>query len=654
MPFIRLAFVNMKKNIRTFLPYFLACSLAIAVFFVLHAVSVQPELPDLSGGKSLTTILTLTVYIAALFSLVFIFYTNSFLIKQRKKELGLYSVLGMEKKHIMLIVFWETLFTAIGSLVLGIITGIVFSKLIFLLLINLLDIALLTTFAISASSVCLTILLFFGIFLTVFILNMIRVHLSNPIDLLKGGQVGEKEPKTKLLMAIVGVLSLAAGYIIALTVDKPLDAIPLFFLAACLVIFGTYATFTAGSIAFLKLLRKNKRYYYKANHFISVSGIMYRMKQNSIGLANICILSTAALICFSSVTALYVGSVDNIQKQFPYDCRIVSGNASPERVAVIDQAITDLSSQNSVTVKEKLSFRTYEISFRQDKSVFTREGEKSIMCFFVPLDDYNRLCETNKTLSENEILIFSTSGIYPYDTLTVDGFGIDPFQVKETLTDWIVKISTSDAAFNDSYYIVVDSVNTALSIANKIDPLLELKYLTNRTYVNFAGDESKVADTCLALYDTISSDNEETFVFAEGSASAYRLFMAVCGGMLFCGIFLGLLFLVSTFLIMYYKQISEGLEDVERFHVMRKVGLGDREIKSVIRNQMKTMFFIPLLASAVHVLFSFRAVTKILSLLALSNIPLFAICTIAAILIYAILYIVVYTLTSRSYYRLVR
>lgn len=642
------------------MPYLLACTFTVAVFFILQSVSIQPELADMAGGRSLKLLLSATVYIAAFFSVIFIFYTNSFLMKQRKKEFGLYNILGMEKRHIMKVMLFETLYTAVISILLGMLIGIVFSKLVYLLLLKILSLKIEIAFHISLSTVLVTLVLFAGIFLLNLLNNARHIRISSPVELLKSGQVGEKEPKTKVGLTVIGVLALVVGYFLALKIEEPLKAVPLFVVAVILVMIGTYALFASGSITLLKALRKNKRYYYKPNHFISVSGMIYRMKQNAAGLANICILSTAVLVILSSVGSLYIGMSDNIRRAYPYSLTITSLNCSDAKETEINRAIAETASQYGVSANEKLEFRTFYVSFTKEQSSFIRgNGNRlpnDVMCYFVPLEDYNRLNGTNETLAKDQVLIYTTGKAYQYPKLSVDDRAFnytENFEVKEALKNWPVQTSSVESVYYDSYFIVVNSTDTILEMARAMEPDLNTEHLAVRMEVNFSGERKAVGEVCSSLIDKLSVNDELNGVFVNSADNSKQMFISVCSGILFCGIFLGLLFIMATVLIMYYKQISEGFDDAERYHIMKQVGLSNEEVKKSIRSQILIVFFLPLIAAAIHMAFSFKALTRIMALVGLTNTLLFALCTIGMILIFGVFYTIVYILTSRSYYRIV-
>ncbi|WP_406542331.1 FtsX-like permease family protein [Clostridium ljungdahlii] len=352
----RLAVINIKKNSKTYFPFILTCICTIMMFYIMHAISINKGLDGASGSESLKTLLFLGTIVIGIFSAIFLFYTNSFLIKRRKKEIGLYNVLGLEKKHIAKILFFECIFTSVISLTAGLIGGIILNKLMFLLLIKMLNFKVSFGFSISVPSIIKTLIVFCSIFFVTLLSNLFQIKILKPIELLKGSEQGEKEPKTKWIMTIIGLAALCGGYGIALNVKSPLAALNLFFGAVILVMIGTYALFTAGSIAVLKFLRKQKNFYYKTGHFISVSGMMYRMKQNAVGLANICILSTAVLVMLSTTISLYAGMEDILKLRYPRDIVVTAKETNKSQIQKLDETLNSELKNGKIDMKGKLYY----------------------------------------------------------------------------------------------------------------------------------------------------------------------------------------------------------------------------------------------------------------------------------------------------------
>ncbi|HAR85811.1 MAG TPA: cell division protein FtsX [Clostridium sp.] len=652
----KLAINNIKKNGKTYFPYILTCISTIAMFYIMNFISVNDGLDTMYGGRELKTILNLGNYVIGFFSVVFLFYTNSFLIKRRKKELGLYNILGMEKKHIAKLLFWETLFVAIISMILGLLSGIAVSKLIFLVLLKILNFKVTMGFVISTNSIIKTVILFGSIFLLTLINNMRQIHLAKPVELLKGGQIGEKEPKTKWILTLIGILSLGAGYYIALTTEAPLAALNMFFLAAILVMIGTWSLFTAGSIALLKMLRKNKKFYYKTNHFINVSGMIYRMKQNAVGLANICILSTTVLVMLSTTVSLYIGIEDVLRTRFPRDISINVKNVSKEKTEMINNLIKEQADKDNITLKNIVKYRSSSLPMIQDKNYFTDNGNDfdasnaSNLGFleFIPLSEYNDLESKSITLNENEVLLFTNRGEIVEDSINILG---NEFKIKERINTMTVDGIASSVAANGYFIIVPDekTIEKIYSSSTQADMKIEdLSYY-------FAFDTDDNAEKEIDLTNEINSKIKQLSLDArcEGLEESRESAFSLYGGLFFLGIFLGALFIMATVLIIYYKQISEGYDDKERFEIMQKVGMSKEEIKKSIGNQVLMVFFLPLVTAIIHIAFAFKVIVKLFEVLAFTNVTLFVICTAGTISVFAIFYAIVYFLTSRVYYKIV-
>lgn len=652
--YAKLALINIKKNGKTYFPYMLTCIGTSVMYYILHFISVNEGLDQMSGGTSLKSLLSLGTYVIAIFSVIFLFYTNSFLIKRRKKEFGLYNILGMEKKHIAYMMVWETFFVSFVSLAGGLVTSILASKLMFLLLLNLLQFNIPFGYFISLDSMIATVILFAIIFMLTLLNNLRQIHLAKPIELIKGGQTGEKEPKTKWILSVVGTLSLAGGYYIALTTESPLDAVNLFFLAVVLVMIGTYALFIAGTVALLKMLRKNKNFYYKTKHFISVSGMIYRMKQNAAGLASICILSTAVLVMLSTTVALYIGMEDLLRTRFPKDISITAQNVSEEVSKKIDTIVLEEAENHNIKVKDTVQYRYMAYTTIQDGHVFSSgrlgsiSSEKIAILNVMPLSEYNKLENQSVHLAENEVLLFTYRGEINQNTIDISG---NSFKVKDRL-DHLTIDGLASALLANTYCIVVPDLQTIEKINSTINEnpnrMVDLSY-------NYAFDAEGKAEDEIALTNVIQSELKKLSVdgMVEGSEESKESFYSLYGGLFFLGIFLGALFIMATVLIIYYKQISEGFDDKHRFEIMQKVGLSKAEVKKAIRSQVLMVFFLPLVTAVIHIAFAFTVITKLLALLNLTNVTLFALTTGGTILVFAIFYAIVYSLTAREYYKIV-
>lgn len=649
----KLAATNIKKNGKTYFPYILTCISSIAMFYIMHFISVNDGLDVMSGGDSLKIILKLGTYVIGLFSIIFLFYTNSFLIKRRKKELGLYNILGMEKRHIAKVLFWEIFFVTLISMVLGLLLGIGVSKLIFLVLLKILHFKVPMGFFISTKSLIITAALFGFIFVLTLLNNLRQIYLAKPVELLKGGQVGEKEPRTRWVLTLIGLTSLGSGYYIAVTTEAPLAALNRFFLAVILVMIGTWALFTAGSIALLKMLRKNKKFYYKTNHFINVSGMIYRMKQNAIGLANICILSTTVLVMISTTVSLYIGMEDVLRTRYPRDISISAENVSKEQAEELNSMIKEQAEKNGTAMEDIVKYRSFSLAMIQDKNYFTDDSndlDANNLCFLelIPLSEYNDLENKSITLNENEVLLFTYRGGIAEDSLNILD---NEFKIKERINNMTVD-GIASAIVANGYFVVVPDEKTIEEVydsSTRADgDMGELSYY-------FAFDTDDNAEKEITLTNEINNKIQELSVngSCEGVEESRESFFSLYGGLFFLGIFLGVLFIMATVLIIYYKQISEGYDDKERFEIMKKVGMSKEEIKKSISSQVLMVFFMPLLTAIIHIAFAFKVIVKLLAVLNLTNVTLFAFCTAGTIFVFAIFYAIVYVLTSKVYYKIV-
>lgn len=648
--YIRLALNNIKKNSKAYIPYMLTCIGTIIMFYNMVYLVVVKDMGYVGGSGSLRQMLFLGAIIIGIFSLIFLFYTNSFLIKQRKKEFGLFNILGMEKRHIAKVMLFETLLIAAISLIAGLLGGILLSKLMGLLLLRILNFHVVFGFEIPLIAIVASLALFGGIFLLNLIFNIFQVHLSKPIELLKGSNVGEREPKTKWFSAAFGILSLSIGYYLALTPDNAIAAMNVFFVAVMFVMMGTHSLFKAGSVALLKSLRNNKNYYYKTNNFISTSGMIYRMKQNAAGLANICILSTAVIITLSTTVSLYVGIEDVLRTRYPRNI-IVTSEASDEMAERIDRIIEE--QQVGYSVENKIKYRTMGFLTIQDGSSFIKANDVNFsssniaMLEVVTVDDYNRMENKSVSLGEGEALIYTLRGDIPEDKIILNNFQL---VIKERLSSFVNEGEIA-ALLTKSYYVVVDDFSTIQKIYTSLEGNMEIPELSYFYGFDVIGDANTQIEIEKSLQNAFI--NEEISVGVESAEANRAEFYSLYGGLFFLGLFIGLLFIMATVLIIYYKQIAEGFDDKSRFEIMQKVGLSHKEIKESIRSQVLTVFFLPLVTAIIHIAFAFRVITQMLAVFNLTNISLFAICIAITILVFVVFYIIIYSLTAKTYYKIV-
>ena len=667
----RLAWQNIKGDRRFFAPYFLALLGNVAAFYIMTALAVDPGMSQLHGAMYVQSFCFMGMFIAAVFSAVFLLYVNGFLMKQRKKALGLYNILGMGKSHIAAVLFFETLFVGGAGIVCGLLTGLLFHKLVTLALYKLLRFAVPFGFAISWDAMARTAVLF-GVLIGLTLLsNLNKVRVSKPIELLYGGQVGEREPRTKWFMTLLGVLTLGAGYYIALRTTNGMEAIAFYFVAVFLVIIGTYCLFTAVSIFVLKALRANKRFYYKTSHFIGVSGMLYRMKQNAVGLANICILSTMVMVMVSGTLSLYLGTQDIVNRQAPSDLTVLvrydPDEAEPFDPAAMLRFQEGFIQDQGYSVSEDLIYSSFTFTVgRLPDGSYTTENDLVTLGTAITTiqvltqDAYAAATGVSLGLEAGEVAFGGEEDVLTIHWGTLEGagsFGRSDLTVAQHLEESL----SADAAVSDTSTLVVADTAALMELYEKqkeaygedsswmewqasfsVDATDEELRAVQQAYNQYVRDDAVFAGTgkWWSCGWTLRCDVE---------ADAYGL----AGGFLFLGIFLGTIFLMATVLIIYYKQISEGYEDKARFEIMQKVGLSREEVRASIRSQVLMVFFLPIAVAAIHILFDFNMVEKLLTLFQVYNTTLTALCTLGTVLVFFLVYGAVYLLTARTYYKIV-
>ena len=656
--FAKVARSNLKKNAKMYIPYLLTCCLSIAMYYVIDSLSINPGIQQMYGGAQMQPLLVLGTFVVALFVMIFLFYTNSFLVKRRKKEFGVFNILGMEKRHIIDVIAFETFYTALLTLISGILAGILFERIIFGCFSLLSQSSITMFFYVSSSSILHTIILFLIIYVLILFNSTRQIHLANPIELLHGSSYGEREPKSKWLLALIGLLCMGSGYGIAVTVKNPLSAFLYFFLAVVLVIAGTYLLFTAGSIVLLKLLKKNKRFYYQTTHFINVSTMIYRMKQNAVGLANICILSTMVLVMLSTTIALYVGMGDAVESRYPRELNITTQNITglqrKELQEIIGQEVEDLGLQQLKTLDYSyLSFGALEEGehYLTDLSSSDMANmDKLVNLFFISLDDYNQNSGEQKELSSDEVLLYCNQGTCQNET--IDLFD-QRFHVVQQLDEFVGNTSMSSLAAKSYFIVVKDS-----SIIDELYAAQKEQYKEQASeHQHFmAFDTDGTSSQNLLLYERLSDWIRETegVSYVESRTASYDDFFSLYAGFLFIGIFLSVLFIMAAILILYYKQISEGYEDQNRFSIMQKVGLDHHEVRHVIHSQVLMVFFLPILVAGIHIAFAFPLIRQLLQLLYLANTSLYIVTTLICFIGFALIYCMVYMMTSKVYYGIVK
>jgi putative ABC transport system permease protein len=652
----KLAAGNMKKNARTYVPYMLTCIITVAMYYIVKSLSQNPGVKEMIGGGYLSELMFIGSHVVALFAVIFLFYTNSFLVKRRKKEFGVFNILGMEKRHLAWVLGWETAYLALGSLVLGLLLGIIMDKAMYLLVGKIIGGGVPLGFFVSARVIGQTVQIFAVIFLLICINAIRQVHVADPIALLQAGNAGEKEPSTRWLLALAGLVSVGGGYYIAVTVSDPVASLLLFFVAVVLVIIGTYLLFTAGSIALLKILRKNRKYYYRTRHFVSVSGMIYRMKQNAVGLANICVLSTMVLVMVSTTTSLMIGMEDVVRERYPADIMVYFKGDAPQGNQAYIEAIRALQRERGLAVKNEMAYlylglsASNEYKYEESHEIgVTSALDYMDELFLITLDDYNAVMKERKTLEEGEVMVYSNRTSYDLPVFRLLG---REYRVAEKL-DSFVGNGQYSANMSNTVYIVVPDREALLEIYDAQRELLGENARGIRQVYGFDMDADEEEQN--AFYNDLLDCMAQNGISAvtEARAEARSSFISLYGGLFFIGVFLGVLFVMATVLIIYYKQISEGYDDRERFSIMQKVGMSRDEVKSAIHSQVVTVFFLPLIVAGIHVTAAFPLISKLLVLMQLTNTKLFIACTGACFLVFAVMYVFVYNLTARTYYRIV-
>lgn len=614
--FSRLAKQNIRNNKSTYIPYIITCIFCIAMIYMMEFLRDCPTLDQAVRQADEVRMIVFTGEIVVeIFCIIFLIYSNSFLMKRRQKEIGLYNILGLERNHIGIVMFLETIITSIGSLAGGIAAGIIGSKLALLLLLKLLHIPSVLGFYISVKGIFTCLFMFGIVFLMILFLNLAKIHLSRPVELLRGNNTGEKEPAAKWLMALIGFICLGAGYYLAVTTESPIKAITIFLLAVILVMAGTYLLFTAGSIVILKFLRRRKSFYYRTGNFISISGMLYRMKQNAIGLASICILSTGVLLMISMTVSIYFGMNDIMLNRYPYDVDMSVTSISEDECQTAIEAFEKAIADNKVPVEKSVEEIYLDIvcSKNGDQILIKpantiRNSDSVLVLSLFTQAEYERLTGISANLNNGEIFAWYPSAVQK-DSVTVD-------ETEFTVKKWLDKnpLTCGEDAVSDNAVLVVtdedfkkfDEMRTEMYKGVSSAPAGE--DLTLHLGLDITGSETDKIDFGTPVMEVVKDLkkngglSENSWITSGIRQQEYESYYADNGSLLFIGIFLGSLFLMGTAMIIYYKQISEGYEDQKRFEIMQKVGLSRREVRSSVRRQILMVFFLPLLMAMLHIL----------------------------------------------------
>lgn len=656
----RLAVTNLKNNRKTYVPYILTAALTVMMYYIIDALTRN----DSVGRGSLWEILSMSTVVIRVFSVILLFYTNSFLMKRRKKEVGMYNILGMGKAHIAKMFLVEMLITAFVSIGAGIAGGILFGKVMWLLLLKILHYDVNMDFAVSGTAAVYTLVLFAAIFALTLAYNLWQIKLANPVELLRGGSEGEREPKTKRVLAIAGIALVGYGYFVALTTEAPLKAVQIFFVAVVCVVLGTYALFVAASIALLKILKKRKNFYYQSRYFTAVSGMIYRMKQNAVGLANICILSTMVLVMISTTICMYMGMDDILTTRYPREFEVTSFYPDKEAEEKILRIIKEEAEKAGVEEKDIMAYHSGGAATVKKEGAFNIAVDADVYSgsedvyelVMIPAEDYNALEGKDISLGDGEILLYNPDADSEKIGGTVKIQG-EAYKVVEELDTFSLEEKNSSRVIN-GYYVIMKDEELIQEFLNKAYQMLSKEYsqldeikVSYKVCLDFEGTKEDCRKAETAIKKRIKEEVPQAY--CDGREIEQESFYAVYGGLLFIGLYLGSMFLMATVLIIYYKQISEGYDDKERYQIMQKVGMSKREVKRSIRSQVLMVFFLPLAAAVVHIAVGFKVITKLLAVLNMVNVPLFLTCTVATVGVFAVFYAIVFGVTAREYYRIV-
>ena len=667
--YFKIAKTNIKNNRKIYFPYILTSICMVMIMYVVSFLANDPMIAKkFAGGATLQGLLKLGVYIIMIFSALFLFYTNSFITKRRKREFGLMSVLGMGKKNISLVMLWENIIVDFTSIAVGLVLGLLLSKLAQGVLFNILgESAAPLDFSVNFTDMLMTVLVFIVIFAVIFFDSIRQITFTNTIDLLHSSNKGEKEPKANYIMAVIGVVFLGVGYALSQLVQQAYSALSLFFVAVIFVIVGTYALFIAGSVALAKVLKKNKAYYYKPSHFVSVSGMTYRMKRNGAGLASICILSTMVLVMLSTTVCMFAGVEKTSQLRYPMDVTTMIGlsDGLEEECAVFEAEMHRKADNLGVKIEHEVKYNTWNAYVEDKNTGVFRTGEASsevnpVQLNFFSIDAYN---DTNLTgekisLGDGEALILTYDYEYSFDTFEINDVKLSVKEVKPTNGNFTFLATLFS---NSIPQILVFTNDSAAELYRQVKNVSEGEKCYVNRYIGWDVsdcDDETLDQLCSDIrqiwLDGNTAENTDwtlSTVYTDTYVNDFNYQVATYGGLFFLAIILGLVFISGTVLIMYYKQVTEGYEDAERYEIMKKVGMTEREIKKSINSQILTVFFAPLIAAGVHIAFAYNMIKLILRVMVAAAGSTFFYTTLICYAVFAVFYIAVYLITSKAYYR---
>ena len=670
--YLKLSVNGIKKNKKLYLPYLITCICMVMMFYLIDYLAVSPQFAKIKGGDTMQMILGFGSGVISIFSLILLYYTNSFLIRRRQREFGLYHILGMGKIDLVKIMVLENLIISVLTIAGGIVGGILFSKLGELLAAKILGSNAGLSMKISVPALVATALLFLAIFALIMLRMIVSVYRLKPVELLRSEKTGEKPPKANWIFAVIGLLLLGVAYYLSLTIKDPLAAMVWFMVAVVLVILATYLLFIAGSVAFCKMMQKKKGYYYKTNHFISISSMIYRMKRNGAGLASICILSTMVLVMVSSTTSLYLSMEHGLNLRYPKSVQIEM-YTNPEQTEEMKETqngqivdlVQNVLKEHNQTAENPENYRMLTVSGIASKNeiYFNPENAPGVngvntfdhlkMIYALPMEEYNRIMGTNLELASGEAYLYTKDSDFAYDQIMVENSGT--WSIKGYL-DKMISNGNDVSNMNSSLYLVVPGLEDIKALEEG-----NVSGSYEKWYYNFdlsCGDEEqiKIQNEIEEKINALAEQESDSIFFGvstDSRAASRADYQALYGGLFFLGILLGVVFILGMVLIIYYKQITEGYEDQDRFQILMKVGMTQKEVRQTINSQVMTVFFLPLVAAGIHTAFAFPMIEKMVHLLAFSDRKFLILVTVCSYLVFALFYIIVYMVTSKQYYKIV-
>lgn len=648
--YIRLAVPNIKKNKPVYYPFFLTNILSVMIFYVMASIQNQTIIATLPGSYIFVQFLKVGVVMTGMFAGVFLLYTNGLLIRQRKKELGLYTIFGLEKKHIAKVLMLESLLLTTAGLVAGIVLGIVLGKLFFLVLLKLLHLDSGLTFQFLTEALMQTGICFIVIGVFILFYNLFSVMKAKPVELLYAAHKGDNYHSFVWVKAFLGIICIGGAYTLMFTTPSPIDIIGRVFPIALLILFGTLFFFSSCSVVLLQALKKNDRYYYKPQNFISVSGLIYRLKQNAKGLSNICILSTVVMVIATTTLALYVGQKEMLSFRFPMETKISVSDIADGQ-PTLPQLVHQTAEQYGVTISREADYKvTYISGVYKDNTVSVYQPDiysPDMTCgiYLITWEDYSRMEEGIEPLEADEVFAFSSSKDLGVSEIS---FGNLKYRVKTELSELVIQ--SKSALSSETHYFFI--CPTQKEIDNIITELSPAENKFSRTYsMMFDAEGKQETEFNAALQNQLylgyaGAKFENAEIKKQSDNYTY-------GGFLFIGLLLSLLFMVFLTLVIYYKQITEGYSDRYNFEVMQKVGLDRNEISAIVHKEIRTMFFFPLFMAVIHLAVSLYAVAMLLAVFGLTNVLVLLLCAGTISLLFSFIYVVMYFSTARTYYRIV-